>query len=70
MSDLNRLMAGKPFQMQAIVIDGWQGSSQGHYREVRVLTTAFLDSDETISNLSGITGVPETFVIDRKDVTI
>jgi peroxiredoxin len=71
MSALNRLMAGKPFRMLAICIDqGGKDAVKAFFRESGQTIPALVDSDGSVSKLYGITGVPETFVIDRKGVII
>lgn len=71
MAILNRLMAGKPFRMLAISIDqGGKKAVETFFRQANTAIPAYLDSDGVIGKMYGITGVPETFVIDRKGVII
>jgi thiol-disulfide isomerase/thioredoxin len=71
MAELNRLMAGKPFQMLAISIDeGGKEAVEAFFRQANTSLPAYLDSNGTIGKMYGITGVPETFVIDRNGVII
>ena len=71
MANLNRLMAGKPFRMLAISIDqGGKGVVEAFFRNSGTALPTLLDVDGTASRLYGTTGVPETFVIDRKGVII
>jgi thiol-disulfide isomerase/thioredoxin len=71
MMELNRLMAGKPFRMLAISIDqGGKAAVEAFFKLANTSLPAYLDSDGTIGKIYGITGVPETFVIDRKGVII
>jgi peroxiredoxin len=71
MAALNRLMAGKPFRMLAISIDqGGKGAVKAFFKESGLTIPVLLDSDGSVGKLYGITGVPETFVIDRKGVII
>ncbi len=71
MAVLNRLMAGKPFRMLAISIDqGGKGAVEAFFRNAGTALPTLLDVDGTASRLYGTTGVPETFVIDRKGVII
>jgi peroxiredoxin len=68
---LNRLMAGKPFRMLAISMDqGGKDAVNDFFRKSGLTLPALLDSDGKVGRLYGITGVPETFVIDRKGVII
>jgi len=71
MAELNRIMAGKPFQMLAISIDqGGKEAVEAFFRQTNTSLPAYLDSNGAIGKMYGITGVPETFVIDRKGVII
>lgn len=71
MAALNRLMAGKPFQMLAISIDKeGKAAIESYFKQAGVTLPALLDSDGAIGKLYGITGVPETFVVDRKGVIL
>jgi len=71
MAVLNRLMAGKPFRMLAISIDqGGKEAVEAFFKQANTSLPAYLDSDGAIAKKYGITGVPETFVIDRKGVII
>jgi peroxiredoxin len=71
MAALNRVMAGKPFRMMAISIDqGGKDAVNDFFKKSGLTLPALLDSDGRVGKLYGITGVPETFVIDRKGVII
>jgi len=67
MADLNRLMAGKPYHLHR-----WGGKEtvEAFIKKSGYKLPALLGSDETIIKRYCITGVPETFVIDRKAVII
>jgi peroxiredoxin len=68
---LNRLMAGKPFRMLAISMDqGGEDAVNDFFRRSGLTLPVFLDRDGNVGKLYGVTGVPETFVIDRKGVII
>ena len=71
MAALNRLMAGKPFRMLAICIDqGGKDAVNAFFRESGLTLPVLVDSDGSVGKLYGVTGVPETFVIDKKGVII
>ena len=71
MVKLNRAMAGRPFQMLAVSIDeGGRESVAGYFKESGSTLPALLDTDRSVGRLYGITGVPETFVIDGKGVIL
>jgi peroxiredoxin len=68
---LNRLMVGKPFRMLAISMDqGGENAVNDFFRRSGLMLPVLLDSDGKVGKLYGVTGVPETFVIDRKGVII
>lgn len=66
MMKLNRSMEGKPFQMLAISIDeGGKGAVEKYFKSSGTLLPAYLDGDGSVSKAYGITGVPETFIVDK-----
>ena len=71
MVNLNRLMAGKPYQMVALSIDdGGAKDVEAFFKSTGQTLPALLDSEQKVGKLYGITGVPETFVIDKKGVIV
>jgi len=71
MMQLNKSMAGKPYQMLALSIDeGGKKAVEDYFAKSGTNLPAFLDPGQAIGNLYGITGVPETFVIDKKGVIV
>ena len=69
MMKLNKSMEGKPFQMLAISIDeGGKTAVDKYFKSSGNLLPAYLDTDGAISQGYGITGVPETFILDRNGV--
>ncbi|HEY5974688.1 MAG TPA: TlpA disulfide reductase family protein [Geobacteraceae bacterium] len=71
MVNLNRLMAGKPYQMLALSIDeGGKQAIEEFFKGSGQTLPALLDGDQRVGKLYGITGVPETFVIDKKGVIV
>ena len=71
MMHLNQAMAGKDFQMLAVSIDeGGRDAVAGFFRKSGMALPALLDTDQAIGKLYGLTGVPETFVIDKKGVIL
>ena len=66
MIKLNQAMAGKAFRMLAISIDeGGKEAVDGFFKGNRDLPT-YLDTEAKVSQLYGTTGVPETFIVDKK----
>ncbi|MSN25536.1 MAG: redoxin domain-containing protein [Geobacter sp.] len=71
MMKLNSAMNGKPFQMVAVSIDeGGKKDVESFFKESGFSLPAYLDADGTASKLYGITGVPESFVIDKQGVVV
>ena len=71
MVKLNQAMAGKPFQMLALSIDeGGKGAIEQFFAKSGQTLPAYLDGDQKVAGLYGTTGVPETFVVDKKGVIL
>lgn len=71
MVKLNRMMAGKPFQMLAVSIDeGGKEAVEAFFQRTGAALPTLLDTKQAIGAQYGITGVPETFVIDAKGVIL
>lgn len=68
---LNEAMAGKPFQMLAVSIDdGGKDAVEAFLKRGGYNLPALLDPGQKVGAMYGITGVPETFVIDPKGVIL
>ena len=71
MVKLNEAMAGKPFQMLAISIDeGGREAVESFFRTSGAKLPVLLDTEQKICKTYGTTGVPETFVVDKKGVIL
>jgi thiol-disulfide isomerase/thioredoxin len=71
MMKLNSAMAGKPFQMVAISIDeGGVPAIEAFFKESGFTLPAYIDPDGKAAGLYGITGVPESFVIDKNGILV
>ncbi len=71
MVKLNQAMAGKPFQMIALSIDeGGKGAIEQFFAKSGQTLPAYLDGEQKVAARYGITGVPETFVVDKKGVIL
>jgi thiol-disulfide isomerase/thioredoxin len=71
MMKLNSAMAGKPFQMVAISIDeGGQPAIESFFKTSGFSLPAYTDPDNRAAKAYGITGVPETFVIDKSGILV
>lgn len=68
---LNAAMAGKPFRMLCISIDeGGKVAIEEFFRKSGYSLPTLPDTDKRAGTLYGITGVPETFVIDKRGVIL
>ncbi|KAF0218609.1 MAG: alkyl hydroperoxide reductase/Thiol specific antioxidant/Mal [Geobacteraceae bacterium] len=68
---LNTAMAGKPFQMLAVSIDeGGKEAVESYFKQAGVTLPALLDPQQATGKRYGITGVPETFIVDKKGVIL
>ncbi len=71
MVKLNKAMAGKPFQMVAVSIDeGGRPAIESFFQTSGFSLPAYTDPDNRAATTYGITGVPETFIIDRQGVIV
>ncbi|HEY4743975.1 MAG TPA: TlpA disulfide reductase family protein [Desulfuromonadaceae bacterium] len=71
MMKLNAAMAGKPFQMVAISIDeGGRPAIESFFQTSGFTLPTYIDPDNRAAKTYGITGVPETFVIDKQGVIV
>lgn len=69
MMKLNIAMSGKPFQMVAVSIDeGGKQDIESFFKQSGYNIPTYLDPDGSASKLYGITGVPESFIIDKQGV--
>jgi cytochrome c biogenesis protein CcmG, thiol:disulfide interchange protein DsbE len=71
MMKLNGAMAGKPFQMVAVSIDeGGQPAIESFFKTSGFSLPAYTDPDNRAAKAYGITGVPETFIIDKSGILV
>jgi thiol-disulfide isomerase/thioredoxin len=71
MMKLNTSMAGKPFQMVAVSIDeGGKSAIESFFKETGFMLPTYLDESGLSSKSYGITGVPESFIIDKQGVLV
>jgi thiol-disulfide isomerase/thioredoxin len=69
MIKLNSFMSGKPFQMVAVSIDeGGQPVIESFLKESGFNLPVYTDPDGRAAKTYGITGVPETFIIDKNGI--
>lgn len=66
MMKLNTTMAGQPFQMVAVSIDeGGVPAIEAFFKESGFSLPTYTDPDGKAAKAYGVTGVPETFIIDK-----
>lgn len=71
MMKLNSAMAGKPFQMVAVSIDeGGKPTLEAFFKETGMSLPTYLDPSGASSKSYGITGVPESFIIDKQGIIV
>jgi thiol-disulfide isomerase/thioredoxin len=71
MMRLNQAMGGKPFQMLAASEnEGGKEEVEAFFKQSGTMLPALLDSNQAVGKRYGLTGVPETFVIDKKGVIL
>ena len=68
MEALHRDMQGSPFQMLAILSSDTAANAEMMVKMVGATFPILLDPDGTVSRAYGITGVPETYIIDPEGV--
>jgi thiol-disulfide isomerase/thioredoxin len=69
MMKLNKAMAGKPFQLLAISIDeGGKKDIEAFFNKTGMSLPAYIDSNGALGTLYGITGVPETIIVDKQGI--
>jgi cytochrome c biogenesis protein CcmG, thiol:disulfide interchange protein DsbE len=71
MMKLNGLMTGKPFQMVAVSIDeGGKPALESFFKKTGFSLPTYLDENGASAKSYGITGVPESFIIDKNGVLV
>lgn len=69
MMKLNSFMAGKPFQMVCISVDeGGKKAVEDFFKNSGFSLPTYFDPSGQAARSYGITGVPETFVIDKNGI--
>jgi len=69
LSRLNAAMTGQGFRMLTVSIDsGGSNAVESFFRKIGFRLPTLLDSGGTVGKMYGITGVPETFILDRHGV--
>ncbi len=67
MMKLNTIMTGKPFQMVCVSVDeGGKQAVQEFFKNTGFSLPTYLDPAGQAAAAYGLTGVPETFIIDKQ----
>ncbi|GAM07860.1 thiol-disulfide oxidoreductase ResA [Geobacter sp. OR-1] len=71
MMKLNQKMNGQPFQMLAVSIDeGGRDAVVSFFKKTGFNLPYLNDPEQKVGKMYGITGVPETFVIDKNGILV
>ncbi len=65
---LFEMMQGKPFQMLGMLFKDDPENLEQYYKIQRVSPPTLIDPDNEIARRYGLTGVPETFIIDKEGI--
>ncbi len=65
---LYKKMQGKPFQMLGILFRDNPRNLVDYFKEITVSAPTLISPDNEAARLYGITGVPETFIIDKEGI--
>lgn len=65
---LFNVMQGKPFQMLGVLYRDSPGNLPSYVRQYNVMNPTLIDPDNSMAKLYGITGVPETFILDKEGI--
>lgn len=69
MMKLNQAMAGKPFRMVCVSVDeGGKKAVQDFFKNTGFSLPVYLDPTGQAPAAYGLTGVPETFIIDKNGI--
>ncbi len=65
---LYKKMEGKPFQMLGMLFRDDPSNLPAYYKEINVVAPTLISPDNEAGKKFGITGVPETFIIDKEGI--
>jgi peroxiredoxin len=65
---LYRRMQGKPFQMLGMLFRDDPANLIKYFRSIKVSLPTLISPDNEAAKIFGITGVPETFIIDKDGI--
>lgn len=71
MMKLQKAMTGKPFQMIAVSVDeGGKPAVEAFFKQSGFALPTYLDQDAKSAKAYGLTGVPESFIINRQGIVV
>ena len=65
---LHQKMQGKPFTLVTVLVNDDPANAAAFYKSIGGVLPTLLDPDQAVANAYGITGVPETFIVDKQGV--
>ena len=68
MAALHQLMAGQPFQMVTVLFNDRPEYAWNLARKMDLAFPVLVDNEGSVSNQYGLTGVPETYIIDSQGI--
>ena len=71
MMKLNKAMTGKPFQMVAVSLDeGGKADIDSFFKSSGFMLPTYLDPEGKTAKSYSVTGVPESFIINRQGILV
>lgn len=65
---LSRKMAGKPFVLVTILVNDNPANAKAFYKALGGSLRTLMDPTEKVAKAFGITGVPETYIVDKQGI--
>ena len=65
---LKQKMAGKPFTLVTVLMNDDPANAKAFYESIGGSLHTLIDPDGAVANAYGLTGVPETFIIDKNGI--
>ena len=62
------MLQGEPFQMLGVLFRDDPGNLPDYFKNNVVSSPTLIDPDNELAKLYGITGVPETFILDKEGI--
>jgi thiol-disulfide isomerase/thioredoxin len=65
---LKEKMQGRPLQMFGVLFRDDPANLAGYFKKIKVASPTLIDPGNSMSKLYGISGVPESFLIDKEGI--